>query len=79
MDIKLAITELIKRNYEPTNSVDAAEHMVTAVRLHARLKEVYPELDSPGLVADVLNELGFVVVDLGDLEFVYLLRGRPVL
>lgn len=79
MDIKAVVTELIQRNYEPVKSTDEADMEVTAVRLTARLQEVYPELENPGLVADVLAELGFVVVDTGDMEFKWLLRQRAVL
>lgn len=79
MDAKQAIITLLETYYEPCSRLDEADFSVTAVSLFMKLREVIPDLESPSLVASCLHELGYVIADEGELEFVWLLKNKRVL
>lgn len=79
MDTKQQIIKILQTHYEPCSTLNDADITVSATSLFNRLKEVLPELETPALVASCLIELGYVIADEGELEFVWLLRQKHVL
>jgi hypothetical protein len=79
MEIKAKVKEVLEHHYAPVKTKKEASITVTTTTLFTRFKEVYPDLQNPQLVADVLDELGYIVADEGELDFVWLMVERPVL
>lgn len=79
MDAKQQITRILTTHYEPCSHLKEADFTITAISLFMKLREVIPDLESPSLVASCLHELGFIIADEGELEFVWLLKNKRVL
>lgn len=79
MDAKQKIINLLQANYEPCSSIEDADITVTATSLFNKLQAVLPDLETPNLVAACLDELGYTIADQGELDFVWMLKQKPVL
>jgi hypothetical protein len=78
MDIKNKIQVLIEANYCPVGRVEEAEFTATTGRILSKIKDVYPTAKAKDVV-ECLNALGFIVADVGEMEFEWLIGRKPVL
>jgi hypothetical protein len=77
MNIEERIEQLLAQQYEPALSLEDATEATSTVRLTESIQRLYHDATME-LVQKVMHRLEYKVWDRGNLDFVWLMRERPL-